>query len=211
MNFFNCGEKGHPAKASPHRLKKVEAKEPPLAGMTLAACCTTATGGWLHEFYEIYIDNGSQVNIVDPRLLKNLRTTTKGYRSMNGVSETSRTRFLEEFFECQACDTCPANILSLADVEDRYPISDVRGESITVHMDKRDVQFVRRDKLYIADLSDWIVEDDERVKEVCTGLALMTVQERETLYTRREVHKALEAAEFLQTLGYPTEDRARGN
>lgn len=207
MKCFNCGEKGHPAKACPHRLKK-EAEKPPLVGMTLSACCSTSVGGRLHEFYEVCLDNGSQVNILDPRLLKNLHTTMKGYRSMNGEAETSRSGFLKGFFKCQACDTCPANILSMADVEDRYPVTYVQGESITMHMDDRDVQFLRRDKLYIADFSDWIVEDDDRVQEVCTGLTLMTVLERESLYTRKEVRRALEAAEFLQSLGYPTEHEA---
>jgi hypothetical protein len=148
MKCFNCGEKGHPAKAGPHRIKKDKAEDPPLAGMMLGACCATSTGGRLHKFYEVYIDNGSQVNIVDPRLLKVLRTTSKGYWSMNGVSKTSQTGFLEGFFECQACDTCLTSILSLADVEDLYPVTYVQGESVTVHMDDRDVQFVRRVKLY---------------------------------------------------------------
>jgi hypothetical protein len=49
----------------------------------------------------------------------------------------------------------------------------------------------------IADFSDWIVEDEEREQEVCTGLTLMTIQDRESVYTRKEVCKALEAAEFL--------------
>jgi hypothetical protein len=60
----------------------------------------------------------------------------------------------------------------------------------------------------IADFSDWIVKDEEREQEVCTGLTLMTVQDRESLYTRKEVCKALEAAEFLQSLRYPTEHEA---
>jgi hypothetical protein len=46
------------------------------------------------------------------------------------------------------------------------------------------------------------------VEEMYTGLNLMTVAERETLYLCREVCNALEAAEFLQVLGYPTEYEA---
>jgi hypothetical protein len=127
---------------------------------------------------------------------------------MNGVSETSRVGFLEGFFECQACDTCPASILSLSDVEDKYHITYTQGESITVHMDNMDLVFYRRDKLYVGDLSDWVVEDEDRTDEIHRELSLMTVAERESLYTRKEVRKALEAAEFLRSLGYPSEKEA---
>jgi len=33
--------------------------------------------------------------------------------------------------------------------------------------------------MYMADFSDWIVSNDQRREEVCTGLNLMTVAERE--------------------------------
>jgi hypothetical protein len=41
-----------------------EGDEPPLVGLTLDACCSTTRTrtGRLHEFYEICIDNGSQVD-----------------------------------------------------------------------------------------------------------------------------------------------------
>jgi len=179
-------------------------------GITLDACCSTTRTrtGRLHEFYEICIDNGSQVNIIDPRLLRDLRTTCKTYHSMNGLAETSRVGRLEGFFDCMACEECPTSILSLTDVEDIYPVTFVQGESITIHMDHRDVVFARRDKLYVAGFSVWVVDSDDRVQEMNEGLNLMTAAERESLYTRREVRKALEAAEFLRALGYPSEHEA---
>ena len=36
-------------------------------------------------------------------------------------------------------------------------------------------------------------------------LCLMTVTDREALYTKKEVHKVLKAGDFLKALGYPTE------
>ena len=36
----------------------------------------------------------------------------------------------------------------------------------------------------------------------------MTVSDKENLYTRKEVHRALEAGEFLKALGYPSEKDA---
>jgi hypothetical protein len=51
------------------------------------------------------------------------------------------------------------SILSQADVEDLYDITYEPGESYTVHMPNKDVTFVRKNKLYVADFSDWIDDD----------------------------------------------------
>jgi hypothetical protein len=42
------------------------------------------------------------------------------------------------------------------------------------------------------------------VKEVHTDLCLSTVEERESLYSRKQLHKAQEAGEYLRALGYPS-------
>jgi len=192
MKCFNCGEKGHPAKSYPKKLDKddEEEDEPPMAGMALA-CCTTGSEKRLHQFYEVCLDNDSQVNIVDSRLLTNLRTARRTYQSMNGVAHTEHMGYLDGFFNCQVCEGCPTNILSMARVEDMYPITYTQGVSITVHMDDRDVVFKRTDGMYVADFSDWLVDDKDRVSEIHTDLCLQTVEERESLYPRKQVRKAL--------------------
>jgi len=207
MKCFNCGEKGHPAKSCPKKAKKEDEEEeddePPMAGMTVA-CCVTSRYKCLHDYFKVCLDNGSQVSIVDSRLLINLRTACRTYHSMNGVAHTERIGYLEGFFDCQACDSCPTNIISMARVEDIYPLTYSQGESITVHMDDRDLVFKRREGMYVADFSDWIVEDEERMKEVHTDLCLSTVEERESLYSRKQLRKAQEAGEYLRALGYPS-------
>ncbi len=83
MRCYNCGEKGHTSKNCPNAKSdeedEPEEDEPPLAGLTLACCATVSKEPEtrLFEFYEVCLDSGSQVNIVDPRLLNNLRTLTK--------------------------------------------------------------------------------------------------------------------------------------
>jgi hypothetical protein len=203
MKCFNCGKKGHPAKSCPEKSQEDDEEEPPMAGLTMA-CCATTNKRRLHEFFEICIDNGSQVNIVDSRLLTNLRTERRMFRSMNGMSQTERVGHLEGFFDCQAADDSPTNILSMARVEDLYPITYSQGESITVHMDDQDVVFQRRDGMYVADFSDWLVEDEDRVAEMSNKLCLITIEERESLYSRKQVRRALEAGEYLRTLGFPS-------
>jgi len=161
----------------------------------------------LYQYYEVCLDSGSQVNIVDPRLLKNIKSSMKTYRSMNGTATTAKVGYLDGFFECQVCKDCPANIISMSDVEDKYPMTWIPGESITVHMDEQDVIFTKRNKMWVADFSDWIVEEEE-LDDMRVSLSLLTVEEKEALYTRREVRKALEAGEFLRSLGYPTQKEA---
>jgi hypothetical protein len=182
MKCFKCGEKGHMAQNCPHKLKE-EAEsgesEPPMAGMTLASECYATSTKRVHQWYEVCLDNGSQVNIVDPRLLTNLRTCSHTYRSMNGAAATESVGHLDSFFDCQACTTCPANIISMAVVEDLYPVTYVQGDSITVHMEDREVVFHRRDKMYVADFSDWVVDNEDRVQELHSGLSLMTAADWE--------------------------------
>jgi len=102
---------------------------------------------------------------------------------MNGVAHTERMGFLEGFFDCQACNDCPTNIISMAKVEDMYPITYTQGDNITVLMDDRDVIFKRKDGMYVTDFSNWLVDDTDRVAKVNTDLCLYTVEERESLYT----------------------------
>ena len=214
MKCFNCGKKGHIAKGCPELQEDGSSEgeeEPLLAGMTLQDyCCEAREGSKLHKWYEVCLDSGSQVNIVDPRLLTNIITEEKTYRSMNGSATTSQTGHLEGFFKCQASVDCPVNILSMSDVEDIYPMTWTQGESITVHMDEQDLVFTKRDKMWVADFSDWGVQDGDRANQVKESLCLLTVKDKEDMYTRREVRKALEAGEFLRALGYPTQKEALG-
>jgi hypothetical protein len=195
MKCFNCGEKEHLSRNYLHKEKEGDDNSP-MAVMPLDTCCT-CTNGQLHEFYKVCIDNGSQVNIVNSRLLSCLRTSCKSYCSMNQCTETNRVGYLDGFFDCQACDDSPTSIISLADIDDIYQVTYVQGESFTVHMDDHGIFFMRRDTIYIVDFSDWIVGNKERVQQMHTNLCLMTVTDMESLYTCKLVRKVLEAGEFL--------------
>jgi len=50
---------------------------------------------------------------------------------------------LDGFFQVYASEETKANVLSFADVEDKYEITYVRGQMFTVHMPGEDVVFER--------------------------------------------------------------------
>ena len=62
------------------------------------------------------------------------------------------TGFLDPFFRVYASEETRANILSLAEVEDRFMVTYVPQESFTVvHLPEVDVVFYHRDGMYVAD------------------------------------------------------------
>jgi hypothetical protein len=119
-------------------------------------------------------------------LLRDVKPAEKRIRikGVGGVQLiVDQVGMLDVFFQVYASEKTKANVLSFAEVEDRYDISYVRGESFTVHMPSQDVVFERRNKLYVA---DWCEEKEIAVD----GTANTTVQENERLYTKEEVRRA---------------------
>jgi hypothetical protein len=77
----------------------------------------------------------------------------------------------------------------MSDVEDMYPITYRQGHSYTVHLPDGDLVFRRRDKLYVADMSDWAP----------------SAQDNEKAYTKAELRRAKEAAEMIRNSGFTSE------
>ncbi len=65
----------------------------------------------------------------------------------------------------------------------------------------KDVVFIKKNKMYVEDLSDWI---NPEYKNTQAQLSLMTEDEREHLYTKKEVKIALEAKELIKNVRYPS-------
>ena len=68
-----------------------------------------------------------------------------------------------------------------------------------MHLPDRDLEFKRKGKLYVADMSDWITTPAH---------VNATVAERERLYTKKEVTRARRAQEFIRASGYASEKEA---
>lgn len=94
---------------------------------------------------------------------------------------------------------CAASVLCMADVEALYTISYIQGHSYTVHMGDRDLVFYQKSKIYVGDFSDWVTP---------TAYSMMTLSEREALYSKKEIERAKKAREFVINAGFPSERKA---
>jgi hypothetical protein len=145
---------------------------------------------------EVLLDNQANISIVNPRLLKNVRECEHQIR-VRGIGGTqlivNKVGDLDGFFQVYASEHTTANVICFADVEDKYEITYNKGKSFVVQAaGGKTVEFVRRNKLYVA---DW----------VATGLHMYaTVQENELVYTRDEVRRAKLAYELVRNSGYPS-------
>ena len=92
-----------------------------------------------------------------PRFLRNLRESEGDFKGLSGQEmNTSYVGELEGFFECIACEDCAVNVLSQFNVEDKFPLTFNPGHSYIVHTPMKDVVFIKKNKVYVADFSDWI-------------------------------------------------------
>ncbi len=133
---------------------------------------------------EVLLDNQADISIIHPMLLENVRPAEREIKvkGVGGVQmKVNKVGDLPNFFKVYASAETKANVLSFADVEDLYDITYVRQQAFVVHIRDRDLVFSRREKLYVADISD-----EEHVVQA-------TVRENEALYAKEEVKRAKEA------------------
>jgi hypothetical protein len=105
---------------------------------------------------EVLLDNQANITVMKPGMLCHIKPAKEevnicGVRGLQLCMK--ETGYLSEFFRVYASEDTKANVLSFADVEDLYDVTNVRGESFVVHLPSRDLEFVRRGKLYVADFA----------------------------------------------------------
>jgi hypothetical protein len=139
---------------------------------------------------EVLLDNQGDVSVIHPTLLRELEPAEEDVR-INGVGghqfTVEETGYLDDFFHVYASTVTYANVLSFAEVEDRFPITYIPRESFTVHLQDRDIVFNRRGKMYVA---DW---EQVRSAYATTGV-----------YTKAKELRAKRAYDLLRTSGYPS-------
>jgi hypothetical protein len=165
------------------------------------------TGPKTTEWYEVLLDNQANTSIMHPRLLCDIRRTERP-ASVGGLSghtvKIDLIGHLMGFFDTLAHHDVAANILCMADVEDRYDITYDAGTSITVHLDTRDLVFHRRNKIYVGDMRDW----ETYPQRQDAAAMVTTISQNETSLTKRELRGVEAARELIRTAGYPTPKEA---
>ena len=198
---WQCKEPGHKLQDCPHVGKKESNAE----HESYHTKCVFAVpdNGSKHEWYEVLLDNQSNVSILDKRLLKNVRDSDLPYH-INGMGPTplilDKVGYLEQFFECVAGSDLKANILCMAQVEDLYHVTYKQGESFTVHLPERDWIVSRRGCMYVGDMRDWAEESRTAM--------VTTAAENESRYTKPEIKNARKVRGLLRSLGYPSQEEA---
>jgi hypothetical protein len=85
---------------------------------------------------QVLLDKQADISVIHPMLLKDVRHADKKIRvkGVGGVQLiVNKVGMLDSFFQVYASENNKANVLSFAEVEDKYNISYVRGESFMVY------------------------------------------------------------------------------
>jgi hypothetical protein len=107
------------------------------------------------ELTQVLLDNQADISVMHPMLLKDVRPAGRKIRicGVGGVQLiVEHVGMLDGFFEVYASEKTKANVLSFAEVEDKYEITYVRVKTFTVHIPEgEDIVFSKENKLYVAD------------------------------------------------------------
>ena len=116
------------------------------------------------------------------------------FTGLGGVIECDAVGEVKDFGTVSFAPQAVANILSFAEVADKYKIEYVNEVGFIVHGKSQTYVFKRKGNLFVCDFAGM----DQTVM-------ISTVSENELSYTRREVEDARKARELMKELGYPSE------
>jgi hypothetical protein len=161
VECFACGERGHYANKCPTKKSAEDNENDGDRGahvtwnastiMTYQVNATGMVGKFKRT--EVLLDNQADISVIHPTLLREIKPAEEDI-CINGVGRhqftVGDTEYLDEFFRVYASTDTHANVLSFAEVEDRFPITYLPRESFTVHLPDHDVPLARRGKMYVA-------------------------------------------------------------
>lgn len=208
---YNCDEEGHIASKCPNRVEEVDEHHSAYVTTSLGAPGTETPDKFSfvtkRKFLktEALLDDCSDVTIAWKGLMTGLREELSYVGGFGGSEGIKYVGDLAGFGEVRGADNPPVTILCQHDVEQQYEVTYEQGVSKTVHMDGYDLVFHKReDKFYVADMSDWIVHQQQQTAMVTT------VAENESKYTLKEVKRARDALEMIKNAGFTSEKVALG-
>jgi len=199
ITCWNCNEEGHVSYNCPHEdAANDETDENGVVCVSSGYAFNTR--GVKFEWYEALLDYSADISVFHPALLTNVRHQESTVSGLAGEAESlPYVGELDEFFDVKGSKDVRANVLCAADVEEKYEISYVQGESFTVHMPNRDLEFRRRNKFFVADMRDWIQDGQAFVS---------TIADNESRFTKSEVLRARQARELVVNSGFSSEHEA---
>lgn len=199
---FRCGEFGHFIADCPH---EEEQKDATADGHFTTATAFVCKEGSTTAPHEVLLDNQSEVSVVHPMLCSKVRRK-RGKCTVNMAGKTLpiySEGYMRHFGWVWVSEELPANLLCFADIEDKYDIDRVAGESFTVRLPGgEDLVFTRRNKFYVADCSAWC----QQSKDVTAHT--VTVAQMEATLTKGERRRLDAARKFVANAGFPSEHEA---
>ena len=196
VECFNCHEMGHYANNCPEQSKA-------------RVNCSSSSSHHDDEdfaYYEVMLDNQANMSIVDARLLNGLHHVSAEVTGVTGHTEpVEHAGYLEGFFKCLSSPNITVSVLCQADVEELYDISYVPGSHYTVHMDNYDLNFFQRGKMYVANMEDWIVKEDNDRPTDRARIRATVAKDRKRDFTPSQIKRADKAYEFVVNSGFASE------
>lgn len=164
MRCFRCKSTGHKIAECPLMDREEDEVEGALVGLnlqetdfdSLVDCINTSYVMHTQQMFgpdDYIIDSGSQVSIASEEALKDVRPVegNVGFKGSTGMPQrVSKCGNLPgKDFTCLAHNGAIVNILSQAELEDKYLVEYIPGVKYIVHFEDGPVEFLRRNKLYV--------------------------------------------------------------
>ena len=147
---------------------------------------------------DVLLDNQATKGIFNNQeLLTNLRkaSITSSFTGIGGRLESNWIGDVEDLGTVSYAPTAIANILSFAEIEEKYEIEYIPQEGFLVKTDSKYYMFSKKGNLYVCDFSS----------QNSQMAMVQTVEENESLYTKRQVEDAKIARDLKKQLGYASD------
>ena len=147
--------------------------------------------------HEVLLDGQADVTVMNLRFLQEPSLSKNYVRGHGGSKALTHVGDLNGFPSVVAYGAkhVVANILCQHDVELDYEIVYDQGVSYTVKLPGYDLVFWKRDKFYVADMSEWMNGGPD-------GLNFATVRENEARYPKKTVDRARRAQDLIINSGF---------
>ena len=124
VECWGCGEAGHMLRDCPS-VETVDSGEERGGSAHVTTYQINMISEKSTEWWEVLLDNQAQISVVDPRILTNIRRMTEPAK-IGGITghhvEINMIGRLTGFFDVLCDHSTGANVLCMADVEDKYPV-----------------------------------------------------------------------------------------